>query len=103
MQRLSFHSQECSGESVGHPPPVLKAPVVAEPKMAPVVADIIDVDRPVYVHTTERYQEAQVEEEEELPGQASPEPRPSTSCSTKRTILVDGGWVLGQPVYNCCS
>ena len=91
MQRLSFDSQECSGESVGHPPPVLIAPVVAEPKMAPVVADIIDVNRPVYAHTTERYYEEQVEEEEELPGQVSPVPRPSTSYSTRRTILDDGG------------
>ena len=65
--------------------------MVAKPKKAPVVADTIDVDRPAYVHTTERYQKEQVEEEEELPGQASPVPRPSTSGSTKRTILDDGG------------
>ena len=100
MQSLSFDSQESSGESVGHPHPARKAPmvedpyrlpVVAEPKRAPVVADIIDVDHPAYVHTTQRYHNEQVEEEEELPGQVSPEPRPSTSCSTKRTIFDDGG------------
>ena len=68
-----------------------RATVVAEPYRAPVVADTIDVDRPVYAHTTERYQEEQVEEEEELPGQASPVPRPATSYSTRQTILDDGG------------
>ena len=100
MRSLSFDLQESSGESLGYPPQAHTAPVVvepyratvvAEPNRAPVVADIIDVDRPVYSHTTERYQEEQVEEEEELPGQPSPEPRPSTSYSTRQTILDDGG------------